>query len=289
MNIFNDNDNNNTIKLYMHAGLCNQLFMIFATISYALDNNFKYIIYSKKNITIDNGNPVYWSTFLDKLCNNISEHIDNQIVLYEEPHFHYKKIPNITQSFNIKGYFQSDKYFKHNYEKILDIIDFRKKQQDVANEYSIFFKKKTIALHFRIGDYKGLQYNHPIMTPVYYENALTYLETKLKDIATDYDILYFCQKSDNETVNDYINILNKDRNYNFIKISDDIPDWKQLLLMSSCDNFIIGNSTFSWFGAYFSKNIDKLVLYPSVWFGPALKTHDTRDICPESWIKITAI
>jgi hypothetical protein len=286
MNIFHDNKN--TIKLYMHAGLCNQLFMIFATISYAIDNNFKYIIYSKKNVTIDNGNPVYWSTLLDRLQNNITDVIDNDIILYDEPSFHYQKIPFISQSFNIRGYYQSDKYFKHNYDKILDIIDFNKKQQEVANEYSILFKKKTIALHFRIGDYKGLQYNHPIMTPVYYENAFKYLESKIENIANEYDILYFCQKIDNEIVDDYISKLNKDRNYNFIKISDDIPDWKQLLLMSLCDNFIIGNSTFSWFGAYFSKHINKIVLYPSIWFGPALKTHDTKDICPESWIKITA-
>ena len=36
----------NTIKLYLQAGLGNQLFMIFATMSYAIDNGFNYVIYS---------------------------------------------------------------------------------------------------------------------------------------------------------------------------------------------------------------------------------------------------
>lgn len=285
MNIFYEK--RNTIKLYMHAGLCNQLFMIFATISYAIDNNFNYLIYSKKNITIDNGNPVYWTSLLEGLCNNITDIIDTSITLYQEKNFHYDKIPYINSDFNIKGYFQSEKYFKHNYKKILDLIGFDKKQEDIKEEFKSLFNKKTIAVHFRIGDYIGLQYNHPIMLLTYYENAFKYLEDKLGNIKDDYDILYFCQKQDNNIVNNYIKAINKNKNYNFIKISDNIPDWKQLLLMSLCDNFIIANSTFSWFGAYFSKNINKIIIYPSIWFGEALH-HDTKDICPESWIKIKA-
>ena len=30
-------------------------------------------------------------------------------------------------------------------------------------------------------------------------------------------------------------------------VSDDIPEYEQMLLMSNCDLIIIGNSTFSWF------------------------------------------
>ena len=285
MNIFLEKKH--TIKLYMHAGLCNQLFMIFATISYAIENNFNYIIYSKKNITIDNGNPVYWSTLLDGLSNNITDSLDTTIKIYQEPNFHYQKIPYINNDFNIKGYFQSEKYFKNNYDKILDILNIKKKQEDVKEEYNSLFNKKTIAVHFRIGDYVGLQHNHPIMLLTYYENAFKHLENNLENIKDGYDILYFCQKQDNNIVNNYIKAINKDRGYNFVKISDDIPDWKQLLLMSLCDNFIIANSTFSWFGAYFSENINKNILYPSIWFGESLN-HDTKDICPESWIKIKA-
>jgi hypothetical protein len=31
---------------------------------------------------------------------------------------------------------------------------------------------------------------------------------------------------------------------NFIKVSDEICDWKQMLIMSNCDNNIIANSSF---------------------------------------------
>ena len=50
-----------------------------------------------------------------------------------------------------------------------------------------------------------------------------------------------------------------------------------MLLMSVCENNIIANSSFSWFGAYFNQNENKRVCYPSVWFGPTMKK-DLRDL-----------
>lgn len=280
----------NTIKLYLHAGLCNQLFMIFTVISYSIDNCFNFLIYSKKHRTIENGTPAYWDSFLDKLKDKVIENIDFSIPLYQEPTFHYTPIVKLQQDFNIKGYFQSEKYFKHNYSKILEIIDFHTKQEQVKNKYIDFFKRKTIAMHFRFGDYIHLQDNHPLMKPIYYENALKYLEDNLNNIKDNYDILYFCQEIDNDTIKKYyIDVLNKDRKYNFIKVPDKIPDWEQLLMMSLCDNFVIANSSFSWFGAYFCKNENKIVLYPSIWFGKALADKNTKDIAPATWIKIEAL
>jgi hypothetical protein len=64
-----------------------------------------------------------------------------------------------------------------------------------------------------------------------------------------------------------------------------LADWEQLLLMSCCHHNIIANSTFSWWAAYFNSWKDKIVCYPSVWFGN-IANHDTKDLCPEEWIKI---
>ena len=53
--------------------------------------------------------------------------------------------------------------------------------------------------------------------------------------------------------------------------------------MSLCSHNIIDNISFSWWGAYFNGNKDKIVCYPSVWFGPKLANKDTSDLCPDSW------
>ena len=53
-----------------------------------------------------------------------------------------------------------------------------------------------------------------------------------------------------------------------------------LCLMSMCDDFIIANSTFSWWGAWLA-NRGKVVA-PKNWFGEVLG-HDTKDLYCKGW------
>ena len=71
----------------------------------------------------------------------------------------------------------------------------------------------------------------------------------------------------------------------FHKADDTMEDWEQLLLMSCCHHNIIANSSFSWWGAYFNTNSNKIVCYPSLWFGQKI-LNDTKDICPLEWNKL---
>ena len=283
------------INVIVHNGLGNQLFMIFAAFSYAIDNNFKLNLYSYKDRHITNNftrpTAVYWDNFLDSFSNYLIE-FDNdnrQYPLFNEPppEFKYNKIPLFNHSFNFLGLYQSYKYFYHNYDKIITIMKLDEKQNNIKKEFSYLFNKKTITIHFRLGDYKNYHESNNILQLSYYKNAFDLLNEKISDIKENYNILYFCEKEDNDHVNNIINTLNTNDDYNFIKIDDNIPDWKQLLIMSVCDDFIIANSTFSLFGALFSKNENKIVLYPSKWLGEKLKHIDTSDLFPIEWIKVS--
>lgn len=72
----------------------------------------------------------------------------------------------------------------------------------------------------------------------------------------------------------------------FLEAPCGLEDWEEMLLMNCCKDNIIANSSFSWWGAYLNDNINKIVCYPSVWFGPAAGHMDTKDLCPDSWNKI---
>ena len=73
--------------------------------------------------------------------------------------------------------------------------------------------------------------------------------------------------------------------YNFVRGDNSLQDWEQMIYMSCCHHNIIANSSFSWWAAYLNSRSDKIVCYPSVWFGPSAN-HDTSDLCPPEWIKI---
>ena len=244
---------------------------------------------------------------------------------YKESGFEYIEIPDLSpDKVFLHGYYQSYKYFEKEKNTIFSLIRLRKQQESILLENPLFSTyENKISMHFRLGDYKEIQNCHPLMPYEYYENALDVIinrnneniissekndydsvfinfndETKLKDIPTvtpkleitqndtKYNVFYFCQKEDNIVVNEIINKLKeKFINVSFFKIDDELPDWKQLLLMSCCNHNIIANSTFSWWGAYFNDNVDKIICYPHKWFGNSIQ-HNTNDLFPCEWNKV---
>jgi hypothetical protein len=55
--------------------------------------------------------------------------------------------------------------------------------------------------------------------------------------------------------------------------------------MTLCDNNIIANSSFSWWGAWLNKSQEKKVIAPQKWFG-SLLNKNTEDVYCKNWIKI---
>jgi hypothetical protein len=283
----------NNISILISDGIGNQMFKIFAVISYYIDNCQNYILYVKNN----NGyRKYYWDTIFSNISHKVLEIDDSDIdelniENYKEPYFHYAQIPIFENDTLLKGYFQSHKYFEHNINKIRRIIGIDEHINKVLTEYPEYTINKTISVHYRMGDYINLHVLHPVKKTTYYIEAFKKLISKGVDIY-DYDILYFCEKHDNETVNNYnleINNVLKEltgKNLRYKKVSDDIQDWEQLLIMTSSKHYIIGNSTFSWFGAYLSSSNEPIICYPENWLGPGYNGTITDNLFPDSWIKI---
>ena len=62
-------------------------------------------------------------------------------------------------------------------------------------------------------------------------------------------------------------------------ISESGDQYIDLCLMTQCLDFIIANSSFSWWGAWLSTTPEKAVVAPKKWFGPPLdQRHNTKDL-----------
>jgi len=269
---------------HLMGGLGNQLFQIFTTIAYAIREKHPFAFPETVNPGQPN-RPNYWSSFLVKLRIFTKNYLPKTDILREKG-FEYEELPKCKyENLILSGYFQSHKYFDEYFGTICNMIGVEKHRKVVSANYPNDYST-AISMHFRLGDYKKLQDKHPILSYEYYRSALLYIHSKKTNV---YKVLYFCEKEDNETVEKMINRLRYDSTLShlvFVKAPDDIADWQQMLMMSLCAHNIIANSTFSWWGAQFNTNADKLVCYPSVWFGPALKEKTVFDLFPDSWIKI---
>ena len=281
------------ITCNLMGGLGNQLFQIFATISYAIKsrNKFNFMALERLGGGSTTIRYTFWNTFFLNLKPFLLTELP-QVKVIREQNFTYNELP-VTEMINknvlLFGYFQSYKYFQENYNIICRIIGIEKIKREVLCKLNLLNSDKlndTISLHFRLGDYKKLQDFHPVMTYEYYEKALSYIQTKNADKI--YKILYFCEDDD---IDDVLVTINKLRTkfpeYNFVRGDNSLQDWEQMIYMSCCHHNIIANSSFSWWAAYFNSRSDKIICYPSVWFGKSAN-NDIKDLCPNDWVKIEA-
>jgi len=279
------------ITCNLMGGLGNQLFQIFATISYAIKskNQFKFLSLEKLGSGSTTIRYTFWDTFFSNLKPFLINEITEYLHLIKEKEFSYNELPiyeMINRNVMIYGYFQSYQYFKENYNIICRIIGLEKMKQQLINNYQLYETEldKNISIHFRLGDYKKVQEFHPLATYTFYENALEYIKNAHPNEL--FTILFFCEEEDIEDVLITIDkLVEKFTNFRFIRGEKSLADWEQMLLMSLCHHNIIANSSFSWWSAYFNSNNDKIVCYPSVWFGECANM-DTKDLCPPEWIKI---
>jgi hypothetical protein len=184
--------------------------------------------------------------------------------------FDYKKIELPNDSFYVDGFFQSEKYFAHNRNELLEWFKIPEQiKEKIDLNYSELFKQRTTSIHVRRGDYVNLQNYHPVQTLEYYNKSIDNLKEK-----TDLFILF---SDDTEWCKNNI------KTDNIIYINDE-KDYIEIYLMSLCDNNIISNSSFSWWGAWLNQNENKVVIGPKIWFGPEIQ-HNTNDILPEKWVR----
>jgi hypothetical protein len=172
----------------------------------------------------------------------------------------------------LNGYFQSEKYFVDVREDILNLFEIDEDTKSyLSNKYSNLLSGNTCSIHIRRGDYLNLPNFHPTQDISYYMDGCNIIGNEANYLIFSDDIEW-CYK-----------------NFNFIKNRTFISgntDYQDLYLMSMCNNNIIANSTFSWWGAWLNKNKNKIVVSPKKWFGSENNQYNTDDLYCEGWLII---
>ena len=261
------------ITIKIQGGLGNQLFQYAFGRSLSYDLNTKisfdlsyfdteaskssrHAIYALKLFNIkENIDIINFSSEMDESSrhNYYQETSFNEITGF--PALNNYNILQLPAYFN--GYWQSEKYFLHN-EKIirneLELkIPVKGTNKLVAQD---ILDHNSVAMHIRRGDYN----DHPhfgMCDADYYNKSVSFIEKHVESPK------FYIFSDDHEWVNDNIHIPHPTYH---VTHNDVEKGYEDLRLMSLCKHFIIANSTFSWWGAWLSRNNDKIVTIPKPWF-----------------------
>lgn len=250
--------------------LGNQMFIVAAAESLAIDNDAEAIFPSfkeKENWNLrQNGEEIFFRVQQDRPTDGVE-------YVYREPHYHYKEI-SYKKNMELLGYFQSDKYFRHNKERIIDLFAPSEKiKQYLAENYQeILSNPKSVSIHYR--DYTKddpTRKHHPNTSLGYFKRAVA-LFPKDSIFIVFSNKISWCKKHFPKLKRNFVFIENEHFYHDFY-------------LMSMCKHNIISNSSFSWWAAYLNRNPNKRVVAPKGWFSRKYISN-WNDVYPPEWILV---
>lgn len=191
-------------------------------------------------------------------------HCDNSLFRLDP-----KKNYDIRSGF---GIYQGWKKYEKDIKKLFVFKRKITKQGDKIYK-NIKSEKQTVSIHFRKGDYLILSSLN--LTNDYYRQALSYFNKN------DYKLIVF-----SDDIDSCINTgLFDEYEVYYMKPHDPGVD---MYLMSLCDNNIIANSSFSFWGAFLNKNENKKVVCPHDYIGSSdqANLYINGNWYPDEWIAL---
>jgi hypothetical protein len=263
----------NNVTINLKGGLGNYMFQVAACEAYALEYNLNPIYNFDLALRIHGDIRLYLNNVFRNLAPGTHEEIEFS---YSEPRFEYNPLPKSDGRIILDGYFQSELYFIKYENEIRELFS----ESEEIKEYidrkyeKLFSSKQLVSIHVRRGDYVKYPDHHPMLTKYYYRKAIRdFVEKGYRSFFVFSDDIEWCKKN-------FVGETFEDVDIFYSNNERDIID---MYLMARCGNHIIGNSSFSWWGAWLNPRKNKQVIAPKQWFGKALKGHNTENLLPENW------
>lgn len=177
----------------------------------------------------------------------------------------------------LHGYWQSETYFEDAAQQIRSDFTFPEfSSSENAEMAARIGEGLSISLHVRRGDYLSLG-AHTLCDQAYYDKALARVLDGLSGTPTVYVF-----SDDPAWVKENLPLPCERV---VVDLNGSETDYEDMRLMSLCNHNIIGNSSFSWWGAWLNQAPEKRVAGPAKWFGDPKLVNP--DILPERWMKIS--
>jgi hypothetical protein len=185
-----------------------------------------------------------------------------------------EKFLNLPKNEYVKGYFQTEKYFKEIRKILLEQFQIKNALSNSTITYKkeIEKHKNSCSIHIRRGDFisdKKANKVHGTCSLDYYQKGIDFLNSQFKEVhffVFSDDILWAKKnlKIENVTFINHKTIPHED-----------------LLLMSLCRFNITANSSFSWWGAWLNQHKSKVVIAPKQWF-----VNKENEVACNNWIQL---
>lgn len=175
-------------------------------------------------------------------------------------------------------YFQSEKYFikyKDIIKKELRVNENKKINSNNKKILDMIKNTESVCIHVRRGDYASDQWKDVLLIcdENYYRAAINYIKNK-KPYSK-----FFLFSNSHEDIEWIKKNYKLDEDIIYVDLNN--CDYEDLRLMYNCKNFILSNSSYSWWAQYLSFNNNNIVIAPSKWTKINL---DTNDIYMKDWM-----
>jgi hypothetical protein len=305
---------NNIIIVRISNGLGNQLFQYAAAFTLAKKLNYKLLIddesaYFKKkdslrNYELHNFNLSskvakkkykFNNYFLDKKRKFLKK-IDfffkkKKFIIerrdkYKKTSFYDLTICEPNNLIFMEGYFESCLYFQDEKINIQNEFTFRNEKTFYSNKYlDLIYNNDVVAITIRQHRYseqkilkndinKGMIKSENFMknTIDYIKRGVNYFDKKIKNPK------YLVWSNDFNGLKEYFD----DKKFHFVN-NDKNKILNDFYLLTKCKYFIVGPTSFSWWGAWLSKYENKIILRPS---DALLNPSSNFNFWPDKWISV---
>ncbi|GAA3779662.1 alpha-1,2-fucosyltransferase [Flavobacterium ginsengiterrae] len=241
------------------GNLGNQLFQISSTIGLAKKHN-KEVTFPKWQYKD------YFEGEFEVLDSNI------KLIQIVEKSYEYHEWIIGNENYDINGALQSEKYF--NIEETKKAFTFKTSfLKPIISKYNYLFSKPHVIISVRRGDF--------VHHPDYYQLPYQYYILALREYFPDWKDRNLIFMSDNiEYCKNHFGFL---KNAFFL---ENLSAIEQLAIGSLGQDFIISNSTFSWWAAWLAEKQNSKIIRPLKNFrGSFAKENNDKDYFPDRWIK----